>query len=100
MRFHNLTDSALADLLGLADAACKAAGEDLAALKDEFRRRGLTAAAGESFQVKESRFPQTRIDTAALRAAFGPALAPYEITAEASRLNIKPRPAALLNAAA
>ena len=50
-RFHNLSDSALADELGHADAALKGAEATCKALKDEFKRRGLAEVAGSEFTV-------------------------------------------------
>lgn len=40
-RFHNLSNEALADALGHADAILKGAEAECKALKDEFKRRGL-----------------------------------------------------------
>ena len=45
-RFHNLSNEALADALGHADASVKGAEAECKALKDEFKRRGLTEVAG------------------------------------------------------
>ena len=50
-RFHNLSDGALADALGHADACLKGADAECKALKDEFKRRGLAEAAGSNFTV-------------------------------------------------
>ena len=41
-RFHNLSDEALADAIGRADAIVKGAEAELATLKDEFKARGLS----------------------------------------------------------
>jgi hypothetical protein len=38
-RFHNLTDDALADAIGRADAIVKGAEAELTALKDEYSKR-------------------------------------------------------------
>jgi integrase len=48
-RFHNLSNGALADALGHADAVLKGAEAECKALKDEIRRRSLLEAAGDSF---------------------------------------------------
>src|SRR5258707_455066 len=40
-RFHNLSDEALADAIGRADAIVKGAEAALTALKDEFKARGI-----------------------------------------------------------
>jgi hypothetical protein len=50
-RFHNLSNEALADMLGQADAVLKGAEAECKALKDEFKARGLTDVAGEHFAV-------------------------------------------------
>jgi hypothetical protein len=55
-RFHNLTDEALADAIGRADAIVKGAQAELATLKDEFKARGLSEVAGDEFAVR----PTTR----------------------------------------
>ena len=46
-RFHNLSNAALADALGHADASAKGAEAECKALKDEIKRRGLLEAAGD-----------------------------------------------------
>ena len=50
-RFHNLSDEALADAIGRADAIVKGAEAELATLKDEFKARGLSDVAGDEFTV-------------------------------------------------
>ena len=50
-RFHNLCDQALADALGYADSVLKGAEAECKSLKDEFKRRGLTEVAGDTFTV-------------------------------------------------
>ena len=50
-RFHNLSDEALADAIGRADAIVKGAEAELAALKDEFKARGLSDVVGDDFTV-------------------------------------------------
>ena len=50
-RFHNLSDEALADAIGRADAIVKGAEAELATLKDEFKARGLAEVAGDEFTV-------------------------------------------------
>ena len=54
-RFHNLSNAALADALGHADASLKGAEAECKALKDEIKRRGLLEAAGDSFATSGSR---------------------------------------------
>ena len=48
-RFHNLSNPALADALGNADASLKGAEAECKALKDEIKRRGLLEAADPVF---------------------------------------------------
>ncbi len=50
-RFHNLSDQALADALGHADSVLKGAEAECKSLKNEFKRRGLTEVAGDTFTV-------------------------------------------------
>jgi hypothetical protein len=54
-RFHNVSDSVLADMLGQADAVLKGAEAECKALKDEFKARTLIEAAGEHFTVTAHR---------------------------------------------
>jgi hypothetical protein len=42
-RFHNISNEALADLLGHADAVLKGAEAECKLLKDEFKRRSASA---------------------------------------------------------
>ena len=51
-RFHNLSNEALADALGQADAVLKGAEAKCKALKDEIKCRGLLEAAGEYFAIR------------------------------------------------
>lgn len=50
-RFHNLSNEALTDMLGQADAVLKGAEAECKVLKDEFKRRGLVDVAGNHFTV-------------------------------------------------
>jgi hypothetical protein len=52
-RFHNLSNAALADALGHADASLKGAEAECKALK-EIKQRGLLEAAGDSFAIRVS----------------------------------------------
>jgi hypothetical protein len=47
-RFHNLSNEALADELGHADAVLKGTEAECEALKDEVKRRGLLEATGRT----------------------------------------------------
>lgn len=64
-RFHNLSDCALADALGHADAVLEGAEAECKALKDEVKRRGLTEVAGDNFAVTASEQISGRLDTKA-----------------------------------
>jgi hypothetical protein len=66
-RFHNLSDAALADEIGRIDAISKAAEAELKTLKDEFKARGLSEVAGDSFAVTATEQIAGRLDTKAVR---------------------------------
>jgi hypothetical protein len=70
-RFHNLTDEALADAIGRADAIVKGAEAELTALKDEFKARGLSDVAGDEFAVTASEQISGRLDAKAVKAFLG-----------------------------
>ena len=70
-RFHNLSHEQLADEIGRADAVLKGAEAEAAALKQEFRRRGLLDSAGEHFAVRASEQISGRLDTKAVREFLG-----------------------------
>ena len=53
-RFHNLSNGALSDALGHADAVLKGAEAECKALKDDIKRRGLLEAIGDSFAIDAS----------------------------------------------
>ena len=88
-RFHNLTAEALADEIGRLDAIAKAAEADLKAAKDEFKARGLTAAAGDRFAVTSSEQIAGRLDAKDLRAAFGDGIAKFEAAVVSTVIRIK-----------
>ncbi len=70
-RFHNLSDVALADAIGSADAVLKGAEAECKALKDEFKRRGLTEVAGATFTVSATEQIAGRLDTKAVKEFLG-----------------------------
>ena len=70
-RFHNLSDEALADAIGRADAIVKGAEAELTALKDEFKSRGLSDVAGDDFSVTASEQIAGRLDAKAVKAFLG-----------------------------
>jgi hypothetical protein len=77
-RFHNLSDVALADAIGRADAIMKGAEAELTALKDEFKTRGLTQVAGDEFAVSASEQISGRLDSKAVKAFLGDAYFKFE----------------------
>ena len=61
IKFHNLSNEALADALGHADAVLKGAEAECKALKDEIKGRGLLEATGRtSLSRSLSRLPAAR----------------------------------------
>lgn len=88
-RFHNLSDTALADALGHADAALKGAEAECKALKDEFKRRGLREAAGDSFTVTATEQIAGRLDTAAVKQYLGDSWRRFEVAAITTVIRIK-----------
>jgi hypothetical protein len=88
-RFHNLTDAALADAIGHADAVLKGAEVECTALKDEFKRRDLREAAGSTFTVRASAQFNTRLDTKAVRDFLGEAAHRFEVTSASIVIRIK-----------
>lgn len=91
-RFHNLSDEQLADEIGKLDTHIKSQAEALEALKDEFKRRDVSAARGEFFAVTVSTSTSKRLDTKKLRAALGDALDGYEVETTSVRLTVKASP--------
>ena len=89
-RFHNLSDAALADEIGRVDAIQKAAEAELKALKDEFKARGLTNAAGDNFAVTATDQIAGRLDAKALREFLGNAYSRFEVAVVSTVIRIKP----------
>ena len=96
-RFHNLSASALADEIGRLDALMKAYEAELKAVKDEFKARGLTKAAGADFTVTASEQIAGRLDTKMLREFLGAEASRFETPVISQVIRIKParRPIAL-----
>jgi hypothetical protein len=90
--FHNVSDAALADQIGALDTRIKAYEAEIAPLKDEFKRRGLSAVRGSAFVVTASTSTSKRLDTKKLREALGDALEGYELESTATRITIKAIP--------
>ncbi len=88
-RFHNLSDTALADALGRADAIAKAAEAELTALKDEFKRRALADVAGDEFTVTNTETLSGRLDTKAVRAFLGDSYARFERAIVSNVIRVK-----------
>ena len=88
-RFHNMSDAALADEIGRVDAISKAAEAELKALKDEFKARGLTEVAGESFPVAASEQIAGRMDAKAVREFLGPTYTRFETAVVSTVIRIK-----------
>jgi hypothetical protein len=88
-RFHNLSNEALADALGNADAILKGAEAESKALKDEFKRRGLLEAAGDHFAVRASEQISGRIDVAAVKQYLGDSWRRFETATVSTVIRIK-----------
>lgn len=88
-RFHNLSDQALADTLGEADLALKAHEAEVAALKSEFKTRGLFTVAGEHFTVTRSDQISSRLDVAAVKEFLGDAWRRFETASITTVIRIK-----------
>jgi hypothetical protein len=88
-RFHNLSHEALADVLGQADAILKGAEAEVAALKCEFKNRGLLTVSGERFTVTRSDQVSSRLDVAAVKAFLGDAWRKFETASITTVIPIK-----------
>jgi hypothetical protein len=86
---HNLTTEMLADLVGEADGAKKAAEARLAELKSELQRRNVTEAAGENFAISIRAQVSTRLDTQRVKAFLGADVQKFETSSIASVLRVK-----------
>jgi hypothetical protein len=88
-RFHNLSNEALADLLGHADAALKGAEAECKLLKDEFKRRGLVEVAGDNFTVTATEQIAGRLDSKAVKAYLGESYHRFEVAVVSTVVRIK-----------
>jgi hypothetical protein len=88
-RFDNLSDEALADALGLADGALKGAEAECKALKDEFKRRGLTEVVGDHFTVTATEQIAGRLDVQAVKQYLGESWRRFEVAAVTTVIRIK-----------
>jgi hypothetical protein len=88
-RFHNLSNEALADELGHADALLKGAEAECKALKDEFKRRGLVEVAGNEFTVTATEQIAGRLDVKAVKEYLGESYRRFEVAAISTVIRIK-----------
>lgn len=92
LRFHNLSNEQLADELGRVDSDIKARTEVLDELKDEFKRREITAARGTDFVVSASTSSSKRLDTKRVEAELAGVLDGYYKESTTTRILVKPAP--------
>ncbi|HEV2572006.1 MAG TPA: hypothetical protein VGU72_09735 [Beijerinckiaceae bacterium] len=92
-RFHNVSDAALADMLGAADAIMKAAKAELDAHKAEFQKRGLASMAGAKYLITCTEQIAARLDTDAVRRFLGADACKFEVPSISNVIRVKPSPA-------
>ena len=88
-RFHNLSNEALADMIGQADAVLKGAEAECKALKDEFKRRGLAEVAGDHFTVTATEQISGRLDAKAVKDFLGESYRRFEVAVISTVIRIK-----------
>jgi hypothetical protein len=88
-RFHNLSNAALADALGHADASLKGAEAECKALKDEIKQRGLLEVAGDNFAVRVSEQISGRLDVAAVKQYLGDSWRRFEVATVSTVVRVK-----------
>jgi hypothetical protein len=88
-RFHNLSNEALADLLGQADAVLKGAEAECKLLKDEFKRRGLIEVAGDQFTVTATEQIAGRLDSKAVKEYLGESYRRFEVAVISTVIRVK-----------
>ena len=88
-RFHNLSNEEVADALGAADALLKGAEAECRALKDEFKHRGLTEVAGDSFTVTATEQIAGRLDVGAVKLYLGEYWRRFEVATVSTVIRIK-----------
>jgi len=88
-RFHNLSNAALADAIGHADAVLKGAEAECKTLKDEFKQRRLLEVAGDSFTGTASEQIAGRLDIPAVKQYLGESWRRFEIAAVTTVIRIK-----------
>jgi hypothetical protein len=88
-RFHNLSNEALADALGHADAVLKGAEAECKALKDEIKHRGLLEASGDNFAIRVAEQISGRLDVAAVKQHLGESWRRFEVATVSTVIRIK-----------
>ena len=88
-RFHNLSNEALADALGHADAFLKGADAECKALRDEIKRRGLLEAAGDNFAIRVAEQISGRLDVNAVKQYLGKSWRRFEVATVSTVICIK-----------
>ena len=78
-RFHNLSNEALADELGHADALLKGAEAECKALKDEIKRRGCSSYAAKNFAIRVAEQISGWLDVAAVKEYLGNSWRRFEV---------------------
>jgi hypothetical protein len=89
IRFHNLSNEALADAFGHADAVLKGAEAECKALKDEVKRRGLLEAVGENFAIRVAEQISGRLDVGAVKQHLGESWRRFEVATVSTVIRIK-----------
>jgi len=88
-RFHNVSDLALADLLGHADTVLKGAEAEVKLLKEEFKTRGLVEVAGDNFTVTATEQIAGRLDSKAVKEYLGESYRRFEVAVISTVIRIK-----------
>ena len=88
-RFHNLSNEALADAIGRADAIVKGAEAELTSLKDEFKARDLSDVAGDEFAVTATEQIAGRLDAKAVKELLGARYSAFEKVIISTVIRIK-----------
>ena len=88
-RFHNVSNKALADMLGQADAVLKGAEAECKLLKDEFKNRGLVEVAGDHFMVTATEQIAGRLDSKAVKEYLGESYRRFEVAVISTVIRIK-----------
>src|ERR1700689_2517233 len=88
-RFHNLSNEALADAIGRADAIVKGAEAELATLKDEFKARGLPQVARDDFTGTATEQISGRLAPKAGKAFLGDGYFKFEKAIVSTAIRIK-----------